>query len=110
MKDQINVRYLNHFSVVAVNNDGVVVGFQLAQERKADDARYIYLAYAGVTHSAQGNKAFTQLIEAEKHHKLPLVAEVRKDNKSHMAERLMHRGFVPFFDPFIPGNFRWDPR
>src|SRR5450432_2771542 len=73
MKEQINIQYLNRFSVVAVNNDGVVVGFQLAQERKAGDARYIYLAYAGVTNSAQGKKVFTQLIDAEKQHKLPLA-------------------------------------
>lgn len=59
--------------------------------------------------AAEGKKVFRQLIEAEKQHKLPLVAEVKPDNKSDMDKRLTRYGFAPFFAANITGNFRWGP-
>ena len=113
MKEQINGYCLDDFSLVAVNENGVVVGFQLAEKRSTEgfrcpDELYIYLAYAGVTASAAEQKVFRRLIEAEKRHGLPLVTEVKPDNKSEMAARLMHYNFRPYSN-YKTGNYRWDP-
>ena len=113
MRKEINNCYLNRFSVVAVDNDGVVVGFQLAMEKiAANELWYIHLAYAGVTASAREKKVFRQLIEAEKQHGLPLFAEVKPDNKSRMDEILIHYGFQRYFlgEEKILADFRWDPK
>jgi hypothetical protein len=112
MKEQINRYCLDDFSLVAVNENGVVVGFQLAEERltegfRCPDELYIFLAYAGVTGSAAEQKIFRRLIETEKRYGLPLVTEVKSDNKSNMAARLMHYNFRPHIS--IDGNYRWDP-
>lgn len=113
MREKINNCYLNRFSVAAVDIDGVIVGFQLAQEKiAANELRYIYLAYAGVTAEAKGNGVFRQLVEAEKNHGLPLFAEVKPDNKSRMDEILINCGFHRYLlDPEekILADFRWDP-
>jgi L-amino acid N-acyltransferase YncA len=114
MKEQINSYCLNGFSFVAVNENGVVVGFQLAERGlarndRSDDELYIYLAYAGVTAAAAKQKVFRRLIEAEKRHGLPLVTEVKPDNKSDMAARLTHYHFQRYFSSNVNGNFRWDP-
>jgi L-amino acid N-acyltransferase YncA len=114
MKEQINRYCLDDVSLVAINENGVVIGFQLAERRSAEgfrcpDELYIYLAYAGVTAAAAGQKVFRQLIEAEKRFELPLVTEVKPDNKSDMAARLLHYKFQPYSSYDINGNYRWDP-
>ncbi len=114
IKEQINRYCLADVSLVAVNENGVVIGFQLAERRSAEgfrcpDELYIYLAYAGVTAAAAEQKVFRQLIEAEKRYGLPLVTEVKPDNKSDMAARLMHYNFQPYSSYNINGNYRWDP-
>ncbi|MGO9459947.1 MAG: hypothetical protein ACLPWS_16815 [Rhodomicrobium sp.] len=114
MKEQISDYCLDDFSLVAVNENSVVVGFQLAERRLArnnpcPDELHIYLAYAGVTTDAAGQKVFRRLIEAEKRQGLPLVTEVKPDNKSDMAARLTHYNFRRYFSPNIIGNYRWDP-
>jgi hypothetical protein len=86
----------------------------LAEKKSAEgfrcpDELYIYLAYAGVTAAAAGQKVFRQLIDSEKRHRLPLITEVKPDNKSHMAARLMHYNFQPYFNSSITGNYRWAP-
>jgi len=89
MRRQIHDRYLTGFSLVAIHESGTVVGFQLAQRMSWVGDTYIHLAYAAVTPCATGNKVFRRLIEAEKQHGLPLVAEVKANNKSEMAARLV---------------------
>jgi hypothetical protein len=95
-----------------VSENGVVVGFQLTEKRltegfRCPDEPYIFLAYAGVTAFAAEQKVFRRLIETEKQYGLPLVTEVKPDNKSDMAARLMHYNFRPHIS--IDGNYRWDP-
>ncbi len=114
MTEQINRYCLDGFSLVAVNENSAVIGFQLAERRLAEgfrcpDELYIYLAYAGVIASASEQKVFRRLIDAEKRHGLPLVTEVKPDNKSDMAARLTHYNFQPYSSPNINGNYRWDP-
>jgi L-amino acid N-acyltransferase YncA len=112
MKEEFNRYCLNDVSLIAANENGVVVGFQLAERRVIDgfrgpDEPYIFLAYAGVTASAAEQKVFRRLIETEKRYGLPLVTEVKSDNKSNMAARLMHYNFRPHIS--IDGNYRWEP-
>ena len=114
IKEQIIDCLDDDCSFVAVDGSGVVVGFQLARRKlirnlRGTDEVYIYLVYAGVTAAAEGRKVFKRLIEAEKRHNLPLIAEVKPDNKSNMAARLLHYNFRHFSDLSIIGNFRWDP-
>jgi len=50
-----------------------------------------------VTAAAAKQKVFRRLIEAEKRHGLPLVTEVKPDNKSDMAARLTRYHFQRYF-------------
>ena len=114
MKAQIDDCCCSGLSYVAVDENGVVVGVQLAKKVRWFDEDYIYLTYAGVTVAARGKNVFTQLIDAEKRHGLPLVAKVKPDNKSEMVARLTRYEFRPWTDAppnFAPFKFayRWDP-
>ncbi len=100
-------------SYVAVDEHDVVVGVQLAKKLCWVGKDYIHLTYAGVTAAARGKKVLTRLIAAEKGRGLPLVTQVKPDNKSDMVARLKCYGFQPWpwSDPPSPFNFayRWDP-
>jgi hypothetical protein len=93
MLKQIKARYFNRVSLVATDAEGKVVGFQLAREIHWHEEQQIELAYAGVARSFGNGGIFRRLIEAMKRHKLPLVAEVKADNKSNMRARLIRYGF-----------------
>jgi hypothetical protein len=114
MKEKINGYCLDGFSLVAVDENSEVVGFQLAEKRflgtiRGSDELYIFLTYAGVAVASAGQKVFRRLIETEKQHGRPLITEVKLDNKSDIAARLLHYNFRPYSDPCCIGNFRWDP-
>ena len=109
MKKQITDHCLDSHSIVAVDENSVVIGFQLARVRSWHGDPYIDLRYAGVTAVAADKKVFRRMIEIEKEHRIPLLAEVKPDNKSQMAIRLQRYGFRS--DVNGPSNFgyRWDP-
>ena len=110
LKSQINDCCHDGLSFVAIDEDGAVVGFQLAKRIcYYEDDTYIHLTYAGVTGAASGKKVFSQLIDAEKSHGLPLVAAVKPGNKSDMVARLMHYGFRPTSNAHVHNAYRWDP-
>src|SRR6266478_2152925 len=111
MKKQICEACDDGLSVVAVDKDGIVVGFQLAKWTHWYDDQYIHLTYAGVTGTAAGKKVFRRLIEAEKRRGMPLVARVKPDNKSDAADRLVHYSFQRWHDPAVNNDYtyRWDP-
>ena len=94
VKEQIT-DCLDAVSVVAIDKDAAVVGFQLAKKELWFGEWCVHLVYAGVTSAAAGKKVFRQLIEAEKQHGLPLFAEVKPRNKSDTAARLLHYNFRP---------------
>jgi GNAT superfamily N-acetyltransferase len=116
MVTQINDRYFGDFSLVALGEDGQIVGFQLARKGRrikqqivdSSDAyeSYIELAYAGVTAAAQGKGIFRRLIETEKKHALALVAEVKPGNKSDVGATLTRYGFENDPDGV---TFHWRP-
>ena len=109
LKSQINDWCREGLSLVAVDEHGGVVGFQLAKRICYCGDTYIYLTYAGVTDAASGNKVFRRLIAAEKGYGLPLVAQVKPGNKSEMVARLLHYEFQPTSDAHIDHAYRWDP-
>jgi len=113
LKAQIDDWCCGGLSYVAVDEDGVVVGFQLAQKLCWVGKDYIHLTYAGVTAAAREKKVLTRLIDAEKRHGVTLVTVVKPDNKSDMVERLKRYKFRPWpwSDPPSPFKFayRWDP-
>jgi hypothetical protein len=108
MIKQINDEYFDGFSLIAVSNNDEVVGFQLARKRLWFKQPYVDLAYAGVTARAEDAGIFRRFIEIEKQHRLPLVAEVKLDNKSNMGATLMRYGFQP--QDIDRTNFRWNPQ
>jgi len=119
MRQQIHDHYLTEFSLVAVDENGTVLGFQLARRMYYDGEVYIHLAYAAVMPPAGGNKVFKRLIEAEKQFGLPLVTEVNANNKSEMAARLCRWQFRPYtaeetaagrqFHMDANHTYLWDP-
>jgi hypothetical protein len=110
MRKQITDYCLDGHSIVAVDENGVVIGFQLARIKSWHGDPYIDLRYAGVTAVAADKKVFRRMIEIQKGHRMPLLAEVKPDNKSQMAIRLQHYGFRS--DVNGPSNcgYRWDPQ
>ena len=110
MRKQITDYCLDGLSIVALDEHGIVIGFQLAQIKKWHSDPYIDLRYAAVTAVAADKKVFRRMIEIMKKHQMPLLAEVKPDNKSEMANRLQRYGFRS--DVNGPSNFgyRWDPQ
>jgi hypothetical protein len=110
MRKQITDYCLDGFSIVAVNENGVVIGFQLARRKTWHGDPYIDLRYAGVTAVAAEKKVFRRIIARAKEHGMTLLAEVKPDNKSEMAIGLKRYGFRS--DINGPSNFgyRWDPK
>jgi hypothetical protein len=109
LKAQVDECCRGGLSFVAVDEDNVVVAFQLAKRARWFDDAYIHLTYAGVTAAASGKKVFRRLIDAEKGHGLPLVAVVKPGNKSEMVARLTRYGFRPFSNAPVNFAYRWDP-
>ncbi len=109
VQNQIIGSCLGGLSYVAVDENGLVVGFQLAQRKRWFEEWYIHLTYAAVTAAAQGKGVFKRLIEIERRHGLPLVAVVKPGNKSDTANRLKLYNFRPYSDGPHEHAYRWDP-
>lgn len=107
MKKQVGECYMNEYSIVALNENDEIIGFQLAKERIDYQRCQIYLAYAAVASKYTGNGIFRRLIDLEKQHNLPMVAEVKPDNKSNMAAILARYGFQQ--PHYGATEFRWEP-
>jgi hypothetical protein len=109
IKMQIKDSCLEGFSYVGVDENGLVVGFQLARRKRWFEDWYIHLTYAGVTAAAQGKGIFKRLIEVEKRLDLLLVAVVKPGNKSDMVARLERYNFRPYPDGPLKNAYRWKP-
>ena len=85
-------------SWVAVDNDGAVAGFLLAEpdqmERFLHDEGAVNLAYAGVAPAARGMGTFPALARQAMGMKVPLTATVKRGNTSDMVGRFQRLGFV----------------
>jgi hypothetical protein len=96
-------------SIVAVDENGTVVGFQLAEKICWYDP-CIMLLYAGVTAVATDKKVFRRMIEKMKEHRVPLLAKVKPENRSEMAKRLQRYGFRSDVNGPSKFGYRWDPQ
>jgi hypothetical protein len=73
--------------LVAIGSGETIVGFQLAEKIRRFDEDQVTLAYAGVAPAFENRGHFA------KNNQLPLVAEVKADNKCDMGVRLARYGF-----------------
>lgn len=92
-------------SWVAVDVDDKVVGYALAFTHD----NTIHLDYLGVSKIARGQHISSALVSKLKEARLPIVTNVRPDNKSSMAERFERFGFVENPTHFDGKTLRWEP-
>jgi hypothetical protein len=94
-------------SWVAVNGDGKVVGFALAQQYFREGP--IALPYIGARTQARRRGIFTTLMERLKASGVPLTASVLHNNRSGMADRLAKIGFTKVGSDDKETKLQWDP-
>ena len=93
-------------SWVAIDADGKVVGYALAEPY---DRETLSLVYLGVSKAARGQHVSSALVSKLKESGAPILADVQSDNKSSMVERFEHFGFVKI--PTVSTNktkLRWE--
>jgi ribosomal protein S18 acetylase RimI-like enzyme len=78
-------------SWVAVDADGNIVGYALAE---AHDSETLSLVYMGVSKAARNQHVSSSLISKLQEIGAPIITDVRSNNKSSMVERFEHFGFV----------------
>jgi hypothetical protein len=93
-------------SSVALDVDGKVVGYALAE---GDGKDGISLVYLGVTGAARGKRVCSGIVAQLKEHGVPITASVRHNNKSSMAERFKRLGFEVLEKQQDQTKFRWQP-
>ena len=94
-------------SLVAIDEAGEVVGYALVE---GDGTGGISLVYLGVAKAARGGGVCSTIVSQLKKYGVPIMASVRNDNRSSMAERFKHYGFVEH--PSIldgESKFHWEP-
>jgi hypothetical protein len=93
-------------SSVALDADGKVVGYALAE---GDGKDGISLVYLGVTGTARGKRICSGIVAGLKEHDVPITAAVRHNNKSSMADRFERLGFEVLEKQQEQTKFRWQP-
>jgi hypothetical protein len=93
-------------SLVALDADGKVVGYALAE---GDGKEGISLVYLGVTGVARGKRICSGIVALLKEHGMPITASVRHNNKSAMAGRFERPGFEVLETQQDQTKFRWQP-
>jgi N-acetylglutamate synthase-like GNAT family acetyltransferase len=76
---------------IAVDTDGNIVGYALAEPL---DAKTLSLAYLGVSKAGRDQHVCSTLISKLKEKAEGIITDVRTNNKSSMVERFEHFGFV----------------
>jgi hypothetical protein len=78
-------------SRVAVDADGNIVGYALAEPY---DSKTLSLVYMGVSKAARNQHVSSSLILELQGFGTPIITDVRSNNKGSMVERFEHFGFV----------------
>jgi hypothetical protein len=78
-------------SWVAVDADGNIVGYALAEPC---DSETLSLVYVGVSKAARNQHALSSLVAKLQETGAPIITDVRSNNQSSMVERFEHFGFV----------------
>lgn len=93
-------------SQIAIDRDGVVIGYALAEPYDCDTLSLVYL---GVAKSARDRHVGSALVAKLKDIGAPIITDVRSDNKSSMVERFEALGFVKTPTVFEgTTKMRWD--
>jgi hypothetical protein len=100
-------------SLVALDNNGSVVGFLLIEpdelERFQHDNQALNLRYGGVAKSRRRAGIFRALLQQAMVRRVLLTATVKAANQSGMAERLVFSGFQKLSaESPNQDNFRWE--
>lgn len=91
-------------SLVALDVDGRIVGYALAE---GDGKGGISLIYLGVTGAARGKRICSGIVARLKEHGMPITASVRHNNRSSMAGRFERLGFEVLEKQQDQTKFRW---
>jgi hypothetical protein len=94
-------------SLVAIDGDGKVIGYALAE---SDGNGGISLMYLGVAKAARSKRICSSIISQLKKHGMPITASVRHNNKSSMADRFKHLEFTESEVREEETKFRWEPK
>lgn len=78
-------------SWVAVDADGSIVGYALAEPY---DGKTLSLVYLGVSKAARNHHVSSSLVSKLQEIGAPIITDVRSNNKSSMVERFEQFGFV----------------
>jgi hypothetical protein len=78
-------------SWVAVDADGRIIGYALAEPH---NSKTLSLVYLGVSKAARNQRVCSSLISRLQGIGAPIVTDVQSDNKSSMVEIFEHFGFV----------------
>lgn len=78
-------------SWVAVDADGNIIGYALAEPY---DRKTLSLFYLGVSKAARSQRVSSSLISKLQEIGAPIITDVRYNNKSSMVERFERFGFV----------------
>jgi hypothetical protein len=100
-------------SLVAVDADGTVVGFVLANadrlERFFHKNQALSLRYIGVSKNWRQQGIFAGLVEKSMGKGVPLTASVLNTNQSAMADRLLKLGYEKVESDAKETRLRWTP-
>jgi GNAT superfamily N-acetyltransferase len=103
----------NGDSLVAVDADGIVVGFVLAKpdqiERFLHKNHALSLRYIGVNKPWRRHGIFAALMEKAMAKGVPLTASVLRTNQSAMADRLVKVGYEKVESDAKETRLRWAP-
>jgi hypothetical protein len=94
-------------SWVAVDADGNIVGYALAESY---DSKTLSLVYMGVSKAARNQHVSSSLISKLQEIGAPMITDVRSNNKSSMVERFEHFGFVKSDVNADRTKLRWEKR
>ena len=100
-------------SWVAVDDDGAIAGFLLAEPDQVEQFLHadgaVYLAYAGVALAARGMGTFPALARHAMGMLVPLTATVKRGNTSDMVARFQRLGFVITAERPDETSLAWRP-
>lgn len=101
-------------SWVAIDSKGTVVGYALAMpvviKEAVNNVDAISLIYLGVAKAARNQRICSTIVSKLQEKGAPIIAAVRNDNTSLMAERFKRLGFAQVAVGVDETKFRWDRR
>jgi ribosomal protein S18 acetylase RimI-like enzyme len=100
-------------SRIAVDSEGVVIGFILSKSDNAimalEKKNALYLPYIGTSENWQKRGVMKSLLDSVKLQRWPLTVDVLHANKSNMVKNLEKAGFIKQSEDPTKVRLRWHP-